>query len=78
MSSSIVAEYIELRERATVEALFAEEGEASLYARLEQLWLPEMSPADREEAQGRLAAKAQAWRGTTQAVGPINRRKEDL
>lgn len=75
MSRSVVVEYIELRERVAVEALFAEEGEASLYARLDQLWRAEMSPADREEAQGCLAVKAQAWQAWRV---PINRRKEDL
>jgi len=69
MSDGVVTEYVELCEQIAAEALFAEEVEQRLYDRLDQLWYAEMSAADREEAAGRLVAKASAWQKSGRASG---------
>ena len=71
MSESAVVEYVDLCERVAAEALLAEEVEARLYARLDQLWHAEMSEDDRAEAHDLLAAKARAEWSTRPAGGVL-------
>jgi hypothetical protein len=63
VNDAAVTEYLSLRERIVVEALFAEAAvEQELYDRLDRLWYTEMTADDRREAEVQMAEKARAWR----------------